>query len=439
MMKRPKISKVMCDICYKSDEFYLCCECFRKYLEKSIKFRNSINSEKVSLQTLIQEILSKNYQSLLIYNQKLFKLNTIERLKKKLQRIESDYANKQNIINSISLEIKKRKENLKKIREILESERIKLNNSQTNNLRKSKDSLKVTESLCKEKKIKLAKSILNISIINIIDVNEYFMMQEFVKPDVIENRQKLNKENIFKEFDEIQNILSFSDSVIVKDTRDYDIKYEKFIKFKQTILKNRQSIFKLNSFIFSLLSGIKFLSSILDIYLPYEIYSSEDFLILNPTVEKIYCLYLPADVNSTSNLNEVIQGYTYLDFNLKFITKFLRINQDGRVCKKYKSSKSFQKCHAIFTPDLNVFLSVKIFLEENIWKFCDKKILIDGSNKNTNVKIDQVDGVKFEEDLFEIETEIDIEGNSNSIEVEKLNEKDKNEVQRFVLLENYFY
>jgi hypothetical protein len=435
MLKRPKISKVTCDICFKQDDFFLCAKCFSLYLEKSISFKLSTNTEKNYLKSAIQEILTKNYQNFLIYNHKILKINTIEKLKKNLKQTSSALNIKQNIINSISNEIKKKKENLSKFREILENVKKKHKFISEENL----TDVKETELSLNWKKIQIAKILMKIFFLNSIDAQEYFEMQEYVKPEYNKNsfnetRKNSLKENDFKEFDKIPNILSFSDSFLfrIKDTKEYEIKYEKFIKFKQNIFKNKMNIFRLNSFIFSLISGLKYLSSIFDISLPYEIQQIESFLILNPFNEKIYNLYLPYEINLNSDpevdktLNEILQGYIYLDINLKFLTNLLNLreNKNELNYKIYKKCISFRNLHMFFTPDLNDFLNVKCLIPEED-EFYFHHVHMSDDYKFMDMEI--VGHMKNEDEEYKVE-----------IQTVNLNLKTKNEVDGYVLIENYF-
>jgi len=438
MLKRPNIYKVTCEICFKQDEFFLCNKCFSLYLEKSITFEQSTHGEKVRLKSSIQEILNKNYESLLLYNHKFLKINKLEKLKKNIKQTSTILSIKQTLINSFSNEITKKKENLIKFRGFIDKERKKYKFNSEENFTQY---MKETESSLGWKKNQIANILMKIFFINSIDSQEYFEIQEYVKPEykMNNNDDKSIKESDFREFDKIPNILSFSDSLLFKiqDAKEYDFNYEKSVKFKKNVLRNKINIFRLNSFIYCVMSGIKFLSSIFNLPLPYEIQQVESYLIYNPVNDQVHCLYLPyelimnSDPDADKKLNEILQGYIYLDINLKFITNILNLKENKKEAnfKIYKRCLSFRNLHAIFTPDIKEFLNVKSLIPEedefffhhvhmsDEYKFMDMEIV--GSIKNE------------EEEEFE-----------NHILTDKIvNEKVKttnSEFDEYVLIENYF-
>jgi hypothetical protein len=369
-----KPSKLCCDICFKYDEFSLCEKCFSVYREKSINFRKQVKAEKYQLKSAIQEIINKNYQTFIYSNKKSERFISLDRLQKKINDAHSRIKYKQNLIIEIKEKIKTKKLNLKRMKEILFKEYSFLDKGKNANFQGQK--------IMEEKKYNKEKMssfylnyLLNLIFYKRIEIEEFFEIQEYVKPDISQNNNLQgnasgsNSNNLtpndMKEFDKLPNVLSVSNSGVLfnYNHKEFDINYDKVIRIKPEILKNKNKIFVLNNFIYSLILFQKNISVELNINLPNLFQESDIMKIKSGFTDNICTLYLDYDINihNENYFNELIQGYMYLDINLKIIISYLKPELIKREVKKYKNCFSYgYNSNHIF--DLKEFLNINKLL-----------------------------------------------------------------------------
>jgi hypothetical protein len=370
-----KSGKLTCDICFKFDEFALCNKCFQVYREKTITFRKNVKSEKFQLKSCLQEIINQNYQTFNSWNKKSERIIKLDKLQRMVNDVESVLKLKKNMIIVITEKIKKKKENLKKFKEII----FKENRLLDDGINAHPQGLKImNDKKVHREKINLfyLDHLLNSIFRKRIEMEDYLEIQEYVKPDLakkqgsnkIEGQVSSNAHcmsgNDMREFDNLPNVLSVTNSGVLfnYNHKDYDFNYDKVIKIKSEVLKNRQKVFNINNYIYSLVIFQKCFSIVVDIPLTYSFDENDILKIKNPVTDSQYTLYLDSDVNTHNEnyLNELIQGYMYLDINLKNLLGFLKPEIIRKEVKKYKNCYIYSSSPA--TSDMKEFLNINKLL-----------------------------------------------------------------------------
>jgi hypothetical protein len=291
--------KYKCELCHHTDEFLLCSKCVDNYLNRSFQFKQSIVKEKNILQQTIQDLLlNKNYKKLMDYNNKKnLEIKIIKRLKQ-MEKIDQNITDKTN-----------------KIKEIKEIINIKKNTLKNNSLlildtEIIKRVLPPIDNLKKNYMIKLANIIFNY---NTIEISNYLEIQTYVKPNIIQSTIEMNFENL-------PNVLS---SHIDIKSEDILIGYDKFLNIKSDVLTNQHSMNKLTGFIYKVIFFQESFSRLFHMCLPYEI---NGLSILNKFIDKSYSLQYTKYMKE-NELHDLIQGYLYLDRNLKYIYNYIKIRE----------------------------------------------------------------------------------------------------------------
>jgi len=423
-----KLRSPCCEICFKHDEFCLCGICFSIYRERSINFRKLVKAEKYHLKFAIQEIINKNYQNYIYFNKKSEKMINIDKLNKKINDVNARINNKQNLIEDIKQKIKTKKFNLKSIKEVLSKENSFLENGKNTNLQ----GLKIMEEkkYTKEKMNNLYLNyLLNLIFYKRLEIENYFEIQEYVKPDISENNNfqgsspgstNNSTPNDMKEFDKLLNVLSVSNTGLLfnYNHKEFDINYHKVIRIKPEILKNKNKIFELNNFIFSLILFQKNISNELNIILPNLFFEKDIMKISAFSSENIFPLFLEYDMNSHNEnyFQELIQGYMFLDLNLKYIFSYVKPELIKKKVNKYKKCYSYEN-NTNHKFDLKEFLNInKLLPKLKELKFDEDKNLYAG-------KYGEIIDIGFE-----------------SFEVKIINVEDKKskEEEGFVFIDNFY-
>lgn len=376
----------MCEICYNFDEFYACHNCFHSYLEKTINFRKYINSDKYELKSAIQDILSKNAKKIVLYNKNSLRNAQLQQSKIELKQIESEYTKKAHLKNLLLELVNKKRENVKHIKETYETYIQYIDKGKSNNTNVNTNTNIITY-MNLTKKVK--RYFINCLLLNTfndqyIKISDFFEIQEFLKPDFA----KSNK-NDLKDFDNIPNVLSISESGLFNNVYlNNDMNEEKSIKINPKILQNKFLLYNLNIYIYKIYFFVQRLLEYFHITSPYPL-SDEIFSVKNPNDEQLYSLYI--EYYNQEKINEIIQGYIYLDINLQFLRKYIH---------KYINNEVYTKNILCYTPDLRDFLNVKSISENYFTSNSENKELlkIDAKLLSTN-KIFKIDNTSIEVEI----------------------------------------
>lgn len=379
-----KIGKVPCEICFKYDEYCICGKCFQFYLEKNFLFRRDINSSKYLLRSAIQENLNKNNKVIQIYNKNSIKNLIYQKDSLKVLENSSFLKIRQNMIIILVDKIKNKKDNLNKLKDILAKQNNFLVTEKINIERLRHTNIELNFNLMDIKKYFLEKYI-KIIFDPKDNSSEFFELSEYVKPDL--RVAKSNKME-FKDFDNIPNVLSFSNSGSFRNPNnkeEVDIKYDNNIKIKSAILQNKNTILKLNQYIYKVIYFLIKISKTLNIILSCELFENFSYKIKNNFNSAEYNLYIdPNNKNYTEvMLNEIMTGYTYLDINIKYIKQYFGFDKNNlfNFTKLKDKNLDHNKFFTHFNPDINTFLNLTSLLPNY---FTNVQIEVNKINQQTN-------------------------------------------------------
>ena len=303
-----------CDICHSKDDFLICANCLNKILKNCKVYKENVSKEKSNLQNVILEIFNKHNDKLMIYKTISLKNLKINKLEKKILNVELRLINKEKQIAFLKNMIFSKSDEYK-------------NCNMENRIIQNSDCMQFNSCIIRNKYVKKLASIIFDK--NILKMYNYMEIQTYIKPNM--------SQSVYTDFENIPNVLSTStlfNNDILK------INYDNNIQLRIDVINSRSNLLKLNQFIYKIMLFITFISSKLSIEFPFTI-SIQKYTIYNKLNNIEYKIYINENIKD-NNFQDLVTGYTYLDYNLIHLKSFLNIKHN-----KNKDLKEFLNIESI--------------------------------------------------------------------------------------------
>jgi len=347
---------LICEICYNTDEFSLCGNCFNKFNSKILRFKANTKKDNFELSIAIKEYIEKRKSEIEKFHKISARKSNIQNINKLINATRSRVnKNKQNLES-----LKTQKQNFENNIYNLEENTTLLNNS---NIEFKKCNSNISEILQKKISEKIIcdknffKKLLNLIFCGnkIFLFAEIFEKDEYVLPSL--DKAAGSRKKFFNDFSNILSTEAKSfDNFCIEDHKK-SLYFEKHLKTKdsvinynmnpypysadKTLLKqhekdffNKLFVYEINNYVHKLLLFAKIAAKYLNIKLPCDI-ESESNLEISDNFD-FSCeskKLLVSDNYANFNESATFAAMLALDKSIKFIKDYLTI--------KVKKSEQF--------------------------------------------------------------------------------------------------
>lgn len=364
--QKKELQLLVCDICFNSDEFSLCADCFNKFNQKILRYKANTKKDNYDLSKAIKEYIDKRKNEIEKFNKISARKSNIENLSKLISIAKTRInKNKENLEN-----LNSQKESFQNKIRAFEENIITTNNSM--NLLK-KNYVKISELLQKKNSEKniCIKNFLKKILKLIFCGNKIFLFAEIFEKDeyVLPTLDKAagSRKKFFDDFSNIlstevksfenfcledhkkphlfEKYLKTKDSVINYNMNPYPYSNEKCLKQHERDFYNKLFVFEINNYVHKIILFVKITSKFFNIKLPcciendsyMEIIDNFDF---SCEVKKLQIPENYIDFNESATFAALLA----LDKNLIFIKDYLGIkNKKSGLLPSYFNSSNYNE------------------------------------------------------------------------------------------------